>query len=202
MKKTISLFLVGALLSLVCINAQKMELKSGSLDFLKDQKVITAHFDYSDLGVGKYDKEEDYITKKVADYNKDEAGKGDKWKEAWFNDRPGRYEPKFELLFNENMAARDLKCDRSGTDAKFTMILHTTFIEPGFNVGVTRKPAYINVDVIFKETASGKDLAVLSVQNCPGRDAMGFDYDTGYRIEEAYAKLGKSVAAFINKNLK
>jgi len=202
MKKTFFLVLAAALFSVPCINAQKMVLKSGSFDFIKDQKIVLVQYDYSNLGVGKFEKEEDYIAKKMADYNKDEAGKGDKWKEAWYNDRPGRYEPKFELLFNENMAARGLVCDKKVSDAKYTMMVHTTFIEPGFNVGVTRKPAYINVDVIFKEASSGKELAVLSVQNCPGRDAMGFDYDTGYRIEEAYAKLGKSVAAFINKNLK
>lgn len=202
MKKSFFLILIIALFSAPFVNAQKMVLKNGSFDFIKDQKTVLVEYDYSNLGVGKFDKEDDYITKKMAEYNKDEAGKGDKWKEAWFNDRAGRYEPKFELLFNENMAARGLKCDKAASDAKYVMVVHTTFIEPGFNVGVTRKPAYINVEIFFKEAASGKELAVLSVQNCPGRDAMGFDYDTGYRIEEAYAKLGKSVAAFINKNLK
>jgi hypothetical protein len=183
-------------------NAQKLVLKSGSVDFLKGQQILLVKFDYSNLGVGKFEKEDDYVKQKVDDYNKDEAGKGDKWKEAWFNDRASRYEPKFELLFNENMSEKNLKCDRNASDAKFEMLLHTTFIEPGFNVGVTRKPAYINVDVTCKEIATGKEVMVMTVTNCPGRDAMGFDFDTGYRIEEAYAKLGKSLAAYINKNLK
>ncbi len=202
MKKTVLLVLAAMLLSGLSMNAQKMALKSGSFDFLKDQKTLLVKYDYSNLGVGKFDKEDDYVSKKMADYNKDEAGKGEKWKEAWFNDRSGRYEPKFELLFNENMVSRGLKCDQNASDTKYLMVVHTSFIEPGFNIGVTRKPAYINVEVTFKDIASGKEVAVLTVQNCPGRDAMGFDYDTGYRIEEAYAKLGKSVAAFINKSLK
>jgi|WetSurSiteA1Bulk_404760.scaffolds.fasta_scaffold00373_2 hypothetical protein len=202
MKKNVLLVLIVGLFTGLCANAQKMVLKSGSFEFIKDQKTILVQYDYSNLGVGKYDKEEDYVAKKVEDYNKDEAGKGEKWKTDWYNDRSKRYEPKYELLFNENMAGRGLKCDKAASDAKFTMTVHTTFIEPGFNVGVTRKPAYINTEMIFKETASGKEVAVVTVQNCPGRDAMGFDYDTGYRIEEAYAKLGKSMASFINKNVK
>lgn len=202
MKKTVLLVLSAMLLSGHFSHAQKLVLKSGSVDFLKGQQILLVSFDYSNLGVGKFEKEDDYVKQKVADYNKDEAGKGDKWKEAWFNDRAARYEPKFELLFNENMAEKNLKCDRNASDAKFEMQLHTTFIEPGFNVGVTRKPAYINVDVTCKEIASGKEVMVMTVTNCPGRDAMGFDFDTGYRIEEAYAKLGKSLAAYINKNLK
>lgn len=153
MKKTVLLVLAAVLLSGLNMNAQKMTLKSGSFDFLKDQKTLLVKYDYSNLGVGKFDKEEDYVTKKVADYNKDEAGKGDKWKEAWVNDRAGRYEPKFELLFNENMVSRGLKCDQKASDAKYVMVVHTSFIEPGFNIGVTRKPAYINVEVTFKEGA-------------------------------------------------
>jgi hypothetical protein len=201
MKKTVIVALCSFFFA-YCIQAQKIEVKSGSFDFLKDQQTLLVKFDYSNLSVGKFEKEEDYVKEKAADYNKDEAGKGDKWKEAWFSDRPGRFEPKYELLFNESMAGRKLKCSREAADAKFEMLLHTLFIEPGFNVGVTRKPAYINVDVTCREISTGKEVAVMTVKNCPGRDAMGFDFDTGYRIEEAYAKLGKSIAAYINKSLK
>ncbi len=103
MKKTYLLVLATLLISGMCVNAQKMVLKSGSVGALKGQQTLLVKYDYSNLGVGKYDKEEDYIAKKAADYNKSEAGKGDKWKESWVSDRATRYEPKFELLFNEIM---------------------------------------------------------------------------------------------------
>jgi hypothetical protein len=201
MKNLFLFALVLFVISELGLSAQKLTLKSGSFDFLKGQQTILATFDYGKLSVGKFDKEDDYIVQKAADYNKDEAGKGDKWKEAWFNDRPNRYEPKFEELFNRDMAAKNIKCSRSANDAIYEMNIHTTFIEPGFNVGITRKPANINATITFREKSSGKEMAVVTVQNCPGRDAMGFDYDTGYRIEEAYAKLGKSLAGFIGKKL-
>jgi hypothetical protein len=36
----------------------------------------------------------------------------------------------------------------------------------------------------------------------PGAQAMGFDYDTGTRIAESYAKGGKMLAGFITKSTK
>jgi len=99
------------------------------------------------------------------------------------------------------MKDKNLKCDQTATGAGYEMNIHTTFIEPGFNVGITRKPAFINAEIRFRESGSGKEVAVITVQNCPGRDAVGFDFDTGYRLEEAYAKLGKSLAGFILKKL-
>ncbi len=88
--------------------------------------------------------------------------------------------------------SRNMKCDKNAAAAKYEMLIHTSFIEPGFNIGLTRKPAYINAEVTIKEVPSGKELAVIISSELSGRDAMGFDYDPGYRIEEAYAKLGKS----------
>jgi len=201
MKKLFLFMMVQLLIAGMCINAQKMVLQSGSLDFLKDQQTILVKYDYSNLAVGKFDKEDDYIEKKVSDYNKDEAGKGDKWKEAWFNDRSQRFAPKFEELFNDYLKPKNLQCDQAAANAKYEMLIHTTFIEPGFNVGISSRPAFINAEVSFRETGSDKNLAVITVQNCPGRDVMGMDFDTGYRLSEAYAKLGKSVANFILKKL-
>jgi hypothetical protein len=201
MKKLALFALIQLLISGLYLDAQKMTLKSGSFDFLKGQKTILAKYDYSNLAVGKFDKEDDYVADKVADYNKSEAGKGDKWKVSWYDDRAKRFAPKFEELFNNYMKAKDLQCSSTASEAKYELIVHTIFIEPGFNIGITRKPAYINVEVKFLESGSGKELAVVSAEKCPGRDAFGYDFDTAYRIEEAYAKLGKALAGFILKKL-
>lgn len=202
MKKVILFAFIQFLVAGFCLQAQKVTLKSGSLDFLKGQQIILVKYDYSNMGVGKFDKEEDYITQKVADYNKKEAGTGDKWKEGWFNDRQNRYAPKFEELFNKVLEGKNLKCSQNGGDAKYEMTVHTTFIEPGYNVGVSRMPAFVTADIIFKEIATGKELAVISVVKSPGNGAMGYDFDTGLRIQEGYAKMGKSLAAFISKKVK
>ncbi len=195
----LSLILIQLLIAGSMLNAQKISVKKGDLGFLKGQKSLLVTFDYSNMAVGKFDKEEDYIAKKVEDYNKSEAGKGDKWREAWKNDRASRYEPKFEELFNEYTSKTGITGKRDVADAQFEMNIHTTFTEPGFNIGITRKPAFIDLVITFKNISSGEELAVMEVDNCPGRDAFGYDFDTGYRIEEAYAKLGKSLAGYIAK---
>jgi hypothetical protein len=199
MKKILSVFLVLMLASGLLLNAQKITVQKGSLSAIKGQKVFLTTYDYSNMKIGKFDKEEDYIAEKVAAYNKSEAGKGDKWKVSWVTDRASRYEPKFESLFNEYGSKTGLSTSKTATDAQYEMNVHTIYTESGFNIGLMRKPAYINAIVTFKNIASGEEVAVIEAEKCPGRDAMGYDFDTGVRIEEAYAKLGKAVAAFVAK---
>lgn len=198
MKKLFVAVFILMLSSGLVLDAQKISIQKGSLGAVKGQKML-ATFDYSGMAVGKFDREEDYIAKKMEDYNKDEAGKGDKWAASWKGDRERRYEPKFEELFNKYGEKPGVSAFRSATDAKYEVNIHTIFTEPGFNVGVMRKPAYIDAIVTFKDRASGEEIAVLKVDNVPGMDAMGYDFDTGVRIEESYAKLGKALANFIAK---
>jgi hypothetical protein len=199
MKRLLTLFLIQMLVSGLLLNAQKIIVQKGSLSAVKGQKVLLSTYDYSNMGVAKFDREEDYIAEKVAAYNKSEAGKGDKWKVSWVADRESRYEPRFEALFNEYGSKIGLSTSKTATDAQYEMNVHTIYTESGFNIGVMRKPAYIDAIVTFKDISSGEEIAVLKAEKCPGRDAMGYDFDTGVRIEEAYAKLGKAVVAFIAK---
>jgi hypothetical protein len=199
MKKLLSVFLVLMLASGLILNAQKISVQKGSVSPIKGQKTLLATFDYSDMGVGKFDREDDYIAKKAEDYNKSEAGKGDNWAVAWKDDRAKRYEPRFEELFNKYGEKIGMTASRTATDAQFEVNVHTIFTEPGFNIGVMRKPAYINAIVTFKNIASGEEVAVIKFENVPGQDAMGYDFDTGVRIEESYAKLGKALMGYILK---
>lgn len=201
MKKIQFVVIILLLLTGSSLNAQRIKLESGSFDFLEGQEILLVKFDYSDLSVGNFEREEDYIAEKVAEYNEDEEGKGDEWKEAWLSDRPDRFEPKFEQLFNENLESKNLQCSRTAENVVYEVLVHTLFVEPGFNVGIVRRSASIDVEMVFTEVATGNEMAVLSITRCPGRDAFGFDFDTGYRIEEAYAMLGKSVARYLLKRL-
>ena len=146
MKPRITIAVLVLLSFSVGATAQKIKVTNGKIKDLAGVEKIRIEYDYSDLGVGKFDVEEEYIAEKVAEYNEDEAGKGDQWREAWFNDRPTRYEPKFEELFSDY--AEFIESGQN-VDSDVIMQVHTTFIEPGFNVGVARKPASINLDIKF-----------------------------------------------------
>jgi len=187
-----------ALLFTTQVFSQKINLTSGNLDFLKGQKVLNIEYDYDNMAVGKYDKEADYVKEKVADYNKKEAGKGDEWKKNWIADRKKRYEPKFEELFNDKGVLQA----GNNAQAAYTMIVKTTFTEPGFNVGVMRKDASVNFEVIFVKTDSKEEVAKITMLKSPGRGGMGYDFDAGFRIQEAYAKAGKSLIHYLAKQLK
>jgi hypothetical protein len=150
------------------------------------------------MAVGKFTKEQDYVDKKVAEYNEKESGKGNKWRESWVGDRSGRFEPMFEELFIKYLDEANVSARKNVKEAKYTLILKTIFTEPGYNIYISREPARIDVEVLFVESKNpSKILAKIFVGKCKGT-SMGFDdYDVGGRIKESYAKCGKELGKFI-----
>jgi len=184
----------------VCIssNAQHIKLREGSLAALKDEKTINVEFTYDSMAVGKFDKEQDYINKKKDEYNQKEPGRGDSWEKSWVSDRKHEFEPAFNDLFEQHS-----EMTISKKPAKYTMIFHTTFTEPGYNIYVTKKNAEIDADVTIVETENRSNvIAVISIHKAPGRTFGGKDYATGDRIKECYADAGKYLGKFIVKNKK
>ncbi|SEJ71724.1 hypothetical protein SAMN05216327_11717 [Dyadobacter sp. SG02] len=183
--------------------AQRVDLRSGDVGVLSGQKTVNVEYDYSEFGVGKFATEQEYLDKKSAEYNAKEAGKGDTWKKAWVEDRKARYEPKFEELFNKGLEDKGITAVKARPDAQYTLIVKTKFVEPGFNVGVMRKNAYVDYEIDLVESANKSNkVAEIGMRNVPGGQFAGFDFDTGTRIAESYAKAGKSLAAFLDKKLK
>lgn len=190
MKKLI--FAVSFIALAIAGKAQKVKLESGNLDALKSETSINIEFQYDGMSVGKYDTEKEYLEAKKAEYNKKEPGKGDAWAESWKNDRESRYEPRFIKEFTEQSK---MTVDKS---AKYTLIFKTTSTEPGYNVVVSRKNAEIDGEVWIVETADrSKIIAKIKVSNAPGRIYGGYDYDTGLRLQEAYATAGKKLGKYI-----
>jgi hypothetical protein len=183
--------------------AQRVDLRSGDVGVLSGQKTVNVEYDYSEFGVGKFATEQEYLDKKSAEYNAKEAGKGDTWKKTWVEDRKARYEPKFEELFNKGLESKGITAVKARPDAQYTLIVKTKFVEPGFNVGVMRKNAYVDYEIDLVESANKSNkVAEIGMRNVPGGQFAGFDFDTGTRIAESYAKAGKSLAAFLDKKLK
>jgi hypothetical protein len=195
MKKLLLMLLIPILGSGLILNAQKITVIKGSAAVVKGQKML-ATYDYSGMAVGKFDKEEDYISKKVDEYNKVEAGKGEKWLASWKGDRESRYEPKFEELFNKYGEKAKISAFRSISGAQYEINIHTVFLELGAFTGVGMKPAEVDAIVTIKEIESGKEVAVL---RATGMAAKGYNPDTGVRVGESYAKFGRELAVFLTK---
>ena len=194
MKNVLCLLLVC--MGIICY-AQKIKLVEGDLAPLKGQSSLKTDFQY-EMSVGKFDKEEDYIAKKKSELNEKEAGRGDTWEKAWVSDRQDRFEPQFRELFSKYSDISTVD-----EDAAYTLVFKTIKTEPGFNVGVASRPAFIDAEAWIVESKDpSKVVAKISVTKAPGRDVMGFDYETGARLQEAYAKAGKELGAFLKKNIK
>lgn len=199
MKKITALFLLVGI-TFFTVSAQKVQTKKGNLNFLKKVKEINVVYDYSDMGVGKFKNEEDYVNKKVKEYNDKEPGKGDQWKEAWEGARTTRYQPKFEELINKELSKANIKVyPDQGSDITLTVV--TTFTEPGINVGVYKRPAACNFKYVFTDS-NGKVLCELIQTGVPGSQFAGYDFDAGSRIAESYAKGGKSLGKTMYKAVK
>ena len=182
------------------IQAQRIKLKEGNVNFLKGVKDLNLQYTYDNMTVGKYS-ETDYVAKKTEEYNNKEAGRGNKWAKMWIEDREKRFEPKFELLFNKYIGKYDAVAEQNNKDAEYTLILHTYFTEPGYYIGISSAPATINCEAIFIKTSDPNTvLAKIDIKKSPGNSGAG--WDTGERIKEAYAKTGKELANFLIKKYK
>ncbi|HEY9006256.1 hypothetical protein [Ohtaekwangia sp.] len=179
--------------------AQKIKIVEGSLAPLKGQKSVNTQFTYDDMLIGgKGIPEKEYIEKRKKELDEKEAGRGSKFEQAWYADRKERFEPQFRELFAKysEMSSVDEK-------AQYTIIFHTTRTEVGFNVGVASKPAYIDAEATIVETANpSKVIAKITIIKALGYQAMGMDFETGVRLQEAYAKSGKELGKLIAKETK
>ncbi|RYE27979.1 MAG: hypothetical protein EOP48_34020, partial [Sphingobacteriales bacterium] len=129
---------LAVLLTVSFASAQKVKLIEGDLSAIKSEKSINTEFSYENMSVGKFEKESEYVAKKTEEYNKKEAGRGDTWAKRWVDDREQRFQPKFNELF-EKASGMTIS-----PKAKYTLIYKTTFLEPGFNIGVANKAAQNN----------------------------------------------------------
>jgi hypothetical protein len=201
MKKISILFLMAAFLLPGITMFAQCKLVSGSVSVLKGQSAINLQYDYSKMAVGKFKNSDDYVANRTADMNKKKAGDGDRWAEAYKNDRTARYQPMFEKNLNQIVGKFNVTCRENAPDAKYTLIIKTTFTEPGYNIGISRQNAWIRMEVDLVETSNpGTVLASMIMKREDSVNMMGYDYDTGGRIQSAYDRAGDHLGAFLVKN--
>jgi len=198
MKKQLTLLFV--LISTTVLFAQKAKVNEGNFKNLKGITEFNVVFDYTDVQIPKYKSEEAFLKDKMEKRDKKEAGTGEVFKKSWFDDREERYTPKFIESFNKR---GDIKVGEDLDGAEYTMKIHTTDLYAGYNVGISRKNAWINaVITVYKNDNPDKAILKVTYTKAEGNGAMGYDYDSGYRISECYAKLAKTFAKTIYKKAK
>jgi len=200
--KTIKLLFVCTILAMLpsISSAQKVKITDGKIPSFSGERTVLVEFGYDDMTVGKKT-EAEYIAEKIKEKNEDEAGKGDAWHKRWVADREERFEGKFIELFNKQVKDKGLKMSTSADNATYKMDVKTTHTEPGFNVGVVKKPAHIHLEIDIIEIDSDEKVTTIFIKKIKGTDGMGFDFDVAKRLQEGYAKGGKTLGKHFNKKV-
>lgn len=202
------LVLANVLFNTGCVTYNKARLDSGSLDFLKHQSVVNVAFNYDGLRVGQINRksvpEQEYIDKRASESGANSQGSDQNFRQEWIGNRTSKYQPKFLALLNKQFEERKPSLD-FGTypEATYTMVMKSTYLDPGWNAGIVMRPALLSADVTFVKTQNPSNpLAKISLINMQGMDPMGLAFDQSWRIQESYAMGGKRLGALIRKKIR
>ena len=182
--------------------SQDMEIVKGDFGFLKDQKEINVEFDYSKMTLMKEKKAEaQYVEERAKELNEKNKGVGDIWKKKWHPSKELIWNPKFLELINVVLSkdGKEVSFQEGLTAAKYTLIVETVWIYPGWDAGIMKQPAKVSTNLKFVETANKSNVLLeISSENAPG-DQWGNNYSNESRIGEGYAKTAKSLAKMLLK---
>jgi len=191
------------LLAVACtsVYSQKIKVEQGGFDFIAGQKEINVEFDYSNMKLMKENfTNDEYVTKRSGDLEKKARGKGKTWEKTWNSSRELIWNPKFLELMNKYVEEKEgIYFAEDLPDAKYTLIVETVWLYPGWDAGIMKQPAKVTTNLKFVETAN-KDNIVLEVssKNAPG-DQWGNNYSNESRVGEGYAKTAKTLAKLMLK---
>ncbi|WP_042720742.1 hypothetical protein [Flavobacterium sp. B17] len=199
MKKLLLVFLIF-LTGVVC--AQKMKVISGNFDFLKGEKELDLQMDYSHIKFYKENMDEAaYIAKQEKDIQK--ANKSPEefqaWKKDWEYSKNTQFVDKFLASMNKNT---DIKTSVDNPSAKYTLLVETVWIYPGWFAGVMNQPSKLSTVLKFVEKSDPSNVLLeIESKNAPGDNFVGLPNNND-RISEGYAKTAKTLARMIEKKIK
>ena len=180
------------------------KLSNADLSFLSGQTKFNIQYNYDNMNVG--DKTEaEYRKDKIAKFDEKEPGKGARWEKNWINARQLAYQPSFEELLNKILTKEktNVTASEDVKDAKYTILVHTIFTEPGFNVVVMKKNPYCIFEISFIDNATNKTKIKTSLKTTGVLfGGSEFDFNPQNSIKEAYAKAGKVLGKEMAKALK
>jgi hypothetical protein len=186
------------------MTAQNMDVVNGDFSFLKDQKEVNVEFDYSKLTLMKENKSEaEYVEDRAKDLNEKNRNVGDIWAKKWKASKELIWNPKFLELVNVVLSKKDkdVSFQEGLTAAKYTLIVKSVWIYPGWDVMMMKQPAKVTTVLKFVETGNMSNVLLeITSENAPG-DQWGSNFSNETRIGEGYAKTGKSLAQMLLKKV-
>jgi hypothetical protein len=184
------------------MTAQDLDVVKGDFGFLKDQKEINVEFDYSKMTILNDKLSEDvYVANRSKELNEKTKSLGDTWAKKWESSKQLIWNPKFLELLNIVLIKekKEANFQEGAAAAKYTLIVETVWIFPGWDAGIMKSPAKVTTNFKFVETSNKSNVLLeISSKEAPG-DQYGNNYSNESRIGEGYAKTGKSLAKLLLK---
>ena len=171
---------------------QKLQLVSGNTDFLKDQKEINVKLDFDDAKFYDDNKTEtQYLENRKKDVLENPKRGEVDWKEwiaAWQENRDKTF---LDTFIRGTKKTKELKFTQNSA-AKYTLIIKTEWIYPGYHAGIVIEPAKLSTTLSFVETANPSNTLLIyktdKVAGTAGKNDFKMEYG---RIASAYEKTGQ-----------
>ena len=195
------LLLILLSLSMLTLHAQKIKIKEGNIETLNGVNAYNVVFDYTNVQIPNYESEELFLKDKMAKREEKLVGDGEKFRKSWFADRENLYEPYFIKYFNEYfIKKRKITIKSNNTNAKYTMVVKTSLIYPGYNVVVAWESSKIEAIITVYESNAPDKILFSSrvIKIYQGKSS----YNSGERIANSYAVLGRAFAGYLRRKTK
>jgi hypothetical protein len=186
-KLTLFLSLLTFLFLINTIGTAQSEIKiiSGNLDFLRGDSTLNILYNYDKFYVGQLT-EREYIDKWMENLKDKKQEKRDEWVAEWMNERPRYYQPRFDSSLNKIINKVNFSAHELNIHSKYTMMVTTNYIEPGFYAYHNRQPSEVRVQYVFFAT----DNPYVILANISSTAHGGVLDSRGRRIANAYDNLG------------
>jgi hypothetical protein len=200
-KKLLSFIL--AMTVSVAAMAQKFDIQSGDLKFLKGVETLNVVFDYSEMKLMKENfTEAEYVSKRVDELNKKAEGSGDLWKKQWAKSKEDLWNPKFIMIFNNVLSKENVNTKmKENTSSPYTLKVKVKWIYAGWDAGIMKQPAKVTTQLTFIDHATKKVMCDIESSDAPGNQ-WGSNFNNESRIGEGFAKTAKTLAQKIEKEVK
>lgn len=196
--KKLRVFAIATII-LLCANgyAQRFEVLSGKLEALQGISEYNVTFSYDGMKIHGYDSEEAFLKEKVEKRQKSPE-KAEAFAENWYAYRESKYEPRFIDYFNGRFANGEVKMGKNPS-AKYTLNVKTTWLYPGYGIGMGGEEVKVSVILTVFETANpSKVLLSLEFDKSIGLANKNYN-DFGDRISGAYEKLAKNLVMQVKR---
>jgi len=191
-------YFVFVAIVLININliAQKIKIVTGGVENLIGVNEYNIVFDYSNITIAKFDSEEAFLKEKMQLREEYVKGSGEKFKHDWFSFRDSLYEPRFITAFNDYFSLKRKIKIQENSDAKYTMLISTVFVYPGYNVGVWYEDSKLKATITIYETNVPENIIFTTKEIYVKGKA---NYHSGKRISNAYGMLARRIAAYLRR---